>query len=100
MINTHIGRLRILGFLEGSSLLVLLFIAMPLKYIWDNPVLVEIIGMIHGLLFLLFICYTIFIAIERKWKFFSKTFKILVSSFIPFGTFYIDHTILKKEMAK
>ena len=51
----NVKTLRIVGFLEGWSFLLLLFIAMPMKYIWDNPLWVKYVGMGHGLLFILFI---------------------------------------------
>lgn len=96
MIKTSIGQLRIVAFLEGISFLILLFIAMPLKYIWENPSWVKVVGQIHGLLFVLFIILTIIVAIQYKWKLFGNTAKVLVSSLIPFGTFYVDKKILSK----
>lgn len=95
LLKTNIGRLRILGFLEGMSFLVLLFIAMPVKYIENDPSLVRITGSIHGGLFVLFVINTLSVAVEHKWKF-SITGKVLLASIVPFGTFYIDKTILKK----
>ncbi|WP_236972770.1 DUF3817 domain-containing protein [Membranihabitans marinus] len=97
-LTNNIGRLRLIGFLEGSSLLILLFIAMPLKYVWDRPLMVEYVGMAHGLLFIAFVVLCLVVAMEYKWSFFKKTLWVLVSSFIPFGTFYIDHKILKSEV--
>ena len=51
----NIQTLRIIGLLEGISFLLLLFIAMPMKYMLDNPVLVKYVGMGHGVLFMLFL---------------------------------------------
>ena len=51
----NIQSLRVVGFLEGLSFLALLFIAMPLKYIWGNPILVKYVGMGHGVLFIAFL---------------------------------------------
>lgn len=93
---TKIGKLRIIAFLEGISLLTLFFIAMPLKYMFDRPEAVRINGAIHGGLFLLFVFYTLVVALEQNWKHGQTTWKVLLSSFIPFGTFYIDKTILSK----
>src|SRR5690606_42130893 len=53
--TTSIGRLRLLAFLEGTSLLVLLFIAVPIKYALQNPAWVKAMGPVHGALFLLFV---------------------------------------------
>ena len=93
--TTTIGRLRLYAFLEGISLLVLVFIAVPLKYISHNPDWVKNIGPLHGALFLLFIFNTLRTGVEQKWKFRETTWKVLVACFIPFGTFYIDYKILR-----
>jgi integral membrane protein len=96
LLNTKTGRLRIIGLLEGISLLVLTGIAVPAKYLYDNPVLVKTIGPIHGLLFLLFIFNTLSVGVEQRWQFKTTTWKVLVACIIPFGTFYIDRKILSK----
>jgi integral membrane protein len=94
--TTKVGRLRLIGFLEGISLLVLAGIGVPLKYVWDDPSLVKMMGPVHGLLFLLFIVNTISVGIAYEWKFSNTTWKVLLACFIPFGTFYIDRKILSK----
>ena len=95
-IFSSIGRLRLIAFLEGLSLLILVFIAVPLKYKFDSPALVKAIGPVHGALFLLFIISTIRVGIEQGWKFTSTAWQLLLASFIPFGTFYVDYKILRK----
>jgi integral membrane protein len=99
LFKTKIGRLRIVSFLEGISLLLLLFIAMPLKYLANDPSLVKSVGLIHGILFILFVLNTMSAAIEHRWKFFSTTWKVLLSCIIPFGTFYVDKKILRQYQA-
>jgi integral membrane protein len=96
LLKSKVGRLRLIGMLEGSSLLFLIFIAVPMKYYWNNPLGSEIVGPIHGVLFLLFILYAFVVGHEQKWKFWSTTWKVLLASVVPFGTFYIDKTILRK----
>lgn len=96
LFKTKIGRLRIIAFLEGISLLVLIFLAVPLKYIFHNPVGSEVIGPIHGALFLLFVFNTLSIGVEQQWKFKTTTWKVLLACVVPFGTFYIDQKILSK----
>jgi integral membrane protein len=91
-----ITRLRILSYLEGTSLLVLIFIAVPLKHLYGNPTLVKIVGPVHGMLFTLFVINTISLGVELRWKFKEITWKVLLACLIPFGTFYIDRTILRK----
>ena len=97
--TTKIGRLRLIAFLEGISLLVLVGIAVPIKYIYHDPSLVKTIGPVHGVLFILFVVNALSVGIEYKWKFSTTTWKVLLACIIPFGTFYIDKTILSKMEA-
>ncbi len=96
LLKTKIGRLRILGYLEGLTLLILIFIAVPLKYHWGNPTLVKSLGPVHGAIFILFVLNAFSVAVEQNWKFKTTTYKLLLACFIPFGTFYIDSKILSK----
>ncbi|WP_295773335.1 DUF3817 domain-containing protein [uncultured Mucilaginibacter sp.] len=96
LLKTNVGRLRIIGFLEGISLLMLIFIAVPLKYYAHNPAMVKAIGPAHGALFLLFIFNTLSVGVEQGWQFKNTTWKVLLACIIPFGTFYIDKQILYK----
>ncbi|PSL28155.1 DUF3817 domain-containing protein [Chitinophaga ginsengisoli] len=100
LLKTSLGRLRLVSYMEGISLLVLTGIAVPLKYWGGDPVLVRIIGPVHGILFLLFIVLTLSVGVERQWSFTRTTAKILISCFIPFATFYVDRHILRKEASK
>jgi integral membrane protein len=93
--TTTIGRLRLFAFLEGISLLILVFIAVPLKYYFGNPSVSKSLGPIHGALFLLFVFNALRVGIEQQWKFKETTWKVIVACFIPFGTFYIDYKILR-----
>lgn len=93
--TTPIGRLRLLAFIEGISLLVLVFIAVPLKYYFYNPSLTKSLGPIHGALFLLFVFNALRIGVEQQWKFKETTWKVIIACFVPFGTFYIDYKILR-----
>jgi integral membrane protein len=93
--STALGRLKLLGWLEGSSLLLLLGLAVPLKYVFDAPAFVKILGPVHGILFLLFIFQAISAGIEQQWSFRKTTWKVLVACLIPFGTFYINAKLFK-----
>jgi integral membrane protein len=95
LLSTNVGRLRIIAFLEGISLLILIFVAVPMKYLGHNPAVVKAMGPIHGALFLLFVVNTISVGVAQKWP--SKIIsKVLLACIIPFGTFYIDRKILSK----
>lgn len=84
---------KIIALLEGISLLALLFFAMPMKYMFDNPVFVKHIGMAHGLLFIAYIVLASVLKFEQKWDF-KKYLIICVASIIPFGTFYVEKKYL------
>ena len=97
MLHHPIGRLRIAGLVEGSSFLLLLFIAMPLKYLVGRPEAVEIIGWIHGLLFII-LCVAIVAAVVQARLAARLAILAFVASLIPFGPFIIDPR-LKREQA-
>ena len=85
---------RVVSILEGLSYILLLFIAVPIKYLGNDPSYVKMLGMPHGLLFVGYIMLAFFLKSELKWD--SKTFWIiLAASIIPFGTFYIDKKYLR-----
>lgn len=89
-----------LAFLEGTSLIVLVFVAVPLKHLFSMDELSKILGPIHGALFVLFILNAIGVATEYRWQFRSTTFKVMIACIIPFGTFYIDRKILRPTHLK
>ena len=94
-LSTTIGKLRFIGYFEGISLLILFFVAMPIKYILHNPAWVQVVGLIHGLLFILYVLFARQAGIEQNWEFKKTTLKLMVASILPFGTFYTDVKILK-----
>lgn len=96
LLTSNVRQLRLIGLLEGVSLLLLLGVAVPLKHLYSNPALVRTLGPIHGLLFLLFIIKTLSVGVEQRWKFSATTWKVLLACMVPFGTFYIDYKILRK----
>jgi integral membrane protein len=89
---------RTIAFAEGVSFIVLLFIAMPLKYYGGIPTAVTIAGGIHGALFVAFIALAYFVK-EQYQRSFGWIAKALLASVIPFGTFYMEKE-WKKESAE
>ncbi|MBD0254893.1 MAG: DUF3817 domain-containing protein [Cytophagales bacterium] len=94
LVKTQLGRLRIIGFAEGLSFLVLLGIAMPLKYFFGLPETVRVVGMAHGLLFVLYVLLVIQVKIEYGWSF-RKMLLALLASVVPFGTFWADAKLFR-----
>jgi integral membrane protein len=96
LLQTTLGRLRIIAFIEGMSFLILLFVAMPLKYIWEQPMAVRQVGTVHGLLFVIYVLLVVLCRIEYNWSA-RKTGLLLLISIIPFGNFYADRHYLQSE---
>lgn len=94
MFKTELDRFKTVAFLEGVSFITLLFIAMPLKYIWLMPIFVKVVGMIHGGLFLLYL-YTQFQASQKYNWGLKDNFLYLLASVVPFGTFVSDRKLAK-----
>ena len=93
LLHSPVGRLRLLGLLEGLSLLLLIGVAVPLKHLYGDPSLVRAIGPLHGLLFLLYLLNTLRVGVEQRWRS-QTTWKVLLASVVPFGTFYVERKIL------
>ncbi len=89
LLASSMGRLRVIAFVEGCSYLVLLFIAMPLKYLADIPQAVRVVGMAHGVLFVSFCFALLFVLVEGRLNFVRSVITFL-SSLVPFGTFVIE----------
>jgi len=79
--------------LEALSFLVLLLIAMPLKYIFNLPQMVQVVGMAHGILFISYLVGAIFIYNLLNWKF-NTLLLVVACSVIPFGPFYVEKKYL------
>jgi len=91
-----LGRFRIIALIEGISYLILLSIAMPLKYFAGHPLPVKIIGWIHGILFVIYCILLLIVWIKYKWSL-GKAFVAFVASLLPFGTFILDRQLQKEQ---
>jgi integral membrane protein len=89
MLKTALGRFRLVGLYEGISFLVLLGIAMPLKYFADIPQAVSVVGMLHGLLFVLYLLTLAHVTLANRWSI-IRVLGAIIASLIPFGTFVLD----------
>jgi len=98
MRKTAIGRLRVIAFVEGCSFLLLLGIAMPLKYFAGLPLAVKVVGSLHGVLFLLF-CAALGWAFLVTRLSLALAAVVFVSSLVPFGTFLVDGRLRREDEA-
>lgn len=88
------NQFRSIAVLEGISFILLVFIAMPLKYLADMPQAVRVLGSIHGGLFVAFVIWLYLIREKENWSL-SKTALAFISSLLPFGTFWLDRKMAK-----
>lgn len=87
---------RKIAFAEGVSFLILLFIAMPLKYFATMPMAVTIVGGLHGVLFIA-LAVTAYFVKDQYNRSLSWGLKVFFASIIPFGTFYMDKEWKREE---
>jgi integral membrane protein len=95
--SSSLSIFRKVAIAEGISYLLLLFVAMPLKYLAGLPLYVKYTGWAHGLLFVLYAATLILAWQEQKWKF-GKAVLIFLASLLPFAPFIVDRK-LKDEKA-
>ncbi|MFN2260873.1 MAG: DUF3817 domain-containing protein [Psychroflexus sp.] len=94
--NNSVRLFRWISTLEAISFLLLLFIAMPLKYIWDMPEYVRIVGMAHGILFILYLIGGYWMFEKLNWSV-KILFIVFLSSILPFGPFIVEKKYLPKK---
>ena len=86
---------RIIALLEGVSYILLMTIGLYFKYQLNDTTYVKLLGMPHGVLFILYILIAFLLRKQEKWNFINFGI-ILFASLIPFGTFYVDRKYLLK----
>jgi integral membrane protein len=89
----QISLFRIVAILEGISYLLLVFIAMPLKYFFQEPLMVKHVGMWHGVFFVLYVGLAVWLWIQYRWSTWNTALAVALS-FVPFGTFYVTAKML------
>jgi integral membrane protein len=99
MLNDPIGRLRVVGLVEGVSFLVLLGIAMPLKYLAGMPAAVLVVGWIHGVLFMLYMLVIAHAVVLKRLSYVWAGLAV-VAAVVPFGPFVLDGRLRREETAQ
>ena len=99
MLRTSLDRLRIVGMMEGASFLLLLGVAMPLKYLAGMPQMVSVVGMLHGILFMLYVAAVFQAGMELRWPM-RRIAAALAASVLPFGPFVFDAHLRRVQAAQ
>ncbi len=98
MFETPLARLRSTGFAEGTSFLLLLGIAMPLKYLADLPLAVTVVGWAHGALFVLYCLCIADVMRKERWPL-TRGALAFLAAWLPFGPFVFDRRVLREQRA-
>lgn len=99
MLTSSLGRFRAVAFWEGLSFLLLLLVAMPLKYAWGMPQAVRVVGMAHGILFIAYLATLALAAVEHRWGP-RRLVEALLASLVPGGTFWLDIQLHREARAR
>lgn len=83
-----------ISYWEAWSYIVLLFIAMPLKYFADWPMAVKVVGMLHGVLFIAYCLQLLFLLIKKQLSF-AKSVIYFIASLLPFAAFWVEKDAMK-----
>jgi integral membrane protein len=91
--------LRLVGFVEGCSFLLLLLVAMPLKYLAGEPRPVQVVGAAHGGLWVLFVALAVIVGLRNRWPFGRHAFAV-AASVLPGGPFLFDRTLKREAVSR
>ena len=87
--NAALTRFRVMAYVVGVLLLVLVFVAMPLKYFADQPTMVAIVGPLHGFLYMVYLVTAFDLAVRAKWPF-LRTLLVLLAGTVPVMSFVAE----------
>jgi integral membrane protein len=96
VLKSSIGRLRVVGIVEGASFLLLLGVAMPLKYMAGMPQMVSVVGMAHGILWVLYLAALMDVRRTRGWPL-PRIGVALAASVLPFGPFLLEPRLRREQ---
>jgi integral membrane protein len=91
-VRTALGRYRVMAYVVGTGLLVLLLVAMPLKYLGHDRRLIAVVGPLHGALFVVYLVATLDLARLRRWRL-VRTLLVMVAGTVPFVSFLVERRV-------
>jgi len=95
-VNSALTRYRVMAYLTGVVLLILVLVAMPLKYLADQPGLVETVGPIHGVLFIVYCLVTLDLAVRLRWHI-TRTGLVMLAGTVPFMSFVAERRVAREN---
>ena len=94
MTSGAVTRYRVMAYVTGVLLVVLLFVAMPMKYIGDDDSLVRVVGIAHGWLYMAYVITALQLALQARWSL-LKTVLVALAGTIPFASFVAERRVVR-----
>ncbi|MGZ6869345.1 MAG: DUF3817 domain-containing protein [Frankiaceae bacterium] len=94
--NSALTRYRVMAYLTGVVLLILVLVAMPLKYLANQPGVVATVGPIHGVLFIVYCLVTLDLAVRLRWHI-TRTGLVMLAGTVPFMSFVAERRVAREN---
>lgn len=89
---------RVLAWLTGVLLIVVFFVAMPLKYLADNETLMSVIGPGHGFVYMVYMVFAFLVFNAMRWPL-QRLFVLLLAGVVPFLSFFVERSVVREVRA-
>jgi integral membrane protein len=98
---THaaLTRYRVMAYATGVMLLVLVGVAMPVKYLGHNDTLVAVVGPLHGWLYFLYLLSALWLAYSWRWDL-GRTVLVALAGTVPFASFVAERVVVRDVGAR
>jgi integral membrane protein len=96
--SAALARYRVMAYVVGVWLIVLVFVGMPLKYLADEPLVVRIVGPVHGFLYIVYLVFALDLAIKRRYAL-PRTALMLLAGVLPFLAFWVERRVTRDVRA-
>jgi len=97
-VSASLTRYRVMAYTVGVGLVILVLIGMPLKYLAGSPLVVQVVGPLHGFLYLVYLMAALDLAIRRRWSL-PRTAVVLLAGTVPFLSFVVEHQVTREVRA-
>jgi integral membrane protein len=94
-VNSALTRYRVMAYVVGVFLLLLVLVAMPFKYLAENEAPISVIGPLHGFLYMVYLLVSLDLAVKSKWPW-TRTLWVLIAGTLPFASFFVEHKVTRE----
>jgi len=98
-VSAALTRYRVMAYVVGTALLALAFVAMPLKYVWDDERVISVVGPLHGSLYIVYLVVAFDLAHRCRWSI-RQTALLLLAGTVPFLTFVVERRVTRRLQAE